>query len=76
MSPSNQKREKKNPTTKSRDYDRIVLEAVEAGIESGRSMGIIEAYNFLLLEGYTSAAETLMQLITEDETSRNNKANA
>ena len=48
-----------------KDVDRIMLEAVEAGVESGRSMGVIEAYNLLVVEGYTAAAEVLMQLIEE-----------
>ena len=60
----------------SNDFDRIMLEAVEAGIESGRSMGVIEAYNLLVNEGYLDAAETLMDLINEDTESRAMRADA
>lgn len=48
-----------------KDVDRIMLEAVEAGMESGRSVGVLEAYNLLILEGHSDAAEILMQLIEE-----------
>jgi hypothetical protein len=62
---TNRKTKKNDPEALERD--REILEAVEAGIESGISMGIIEAYNFLVVEGHAAAAESLMQLIAEDE---------
>ena len=52
------------------ELERIMLEAVEAGVESGRTAGIIQSYNFLLLEGHSTAAEALMKLIEEEEKSR------
>ena len=67
---------KSKKDTESIERDRVILEAVEAGMESGRSMGIIEAYNLLLMEGHGAAAEILMQLIAEDEEARKNKASA
>jgi hypothetical protein len=51
----------------SENFDRLILEAVDAGIESGRSIGVIESYNILVREGYGSAAELLMQLISEED---------
>ena len=51
----------------SEDFDRLILEAVDAGIESGRSIGVIECYNTLIREGYGSVAELLMQLISEED---------
>lgn len=71
MTPQNQKQKKKDV-----NFDRLLLEAVEAGIESGRSMGIIEAYNFLIMEGHTAAAESMMQLITEEEEVKTSKPSA
>lgn len=59
-------RVKKSASQSSKDFDRILLEAVEAGIETGRSVGVIEAYNFLIREGYGDAAEILMQLVDEE----------
>jgi hypothetical protein len=52
------------------DLDRIMLEAVEAGMETGRSIGVIEAYNVLVNEGYVDAAEALMDLINEEAETR------
>ena len=43
-----------------KDFDRLILEAVDAGIESGRSIGVIEAYNILIREGYGDVAELLV----------------
>ena len=59
-----------------REFDRIMLEAVEAGIETGRSMGVIEAYNLLVNEGHAGVAEILMELINEDAEARMAKADA
>jgi len=59
-----------------KDFDRIMLEAVEAGMESGRSIGVIESYNFLVREGYTNAAEALMELVKEEEEVRLKQAHA
>jgi len=56
--------------TASSDLDRIMLEAVEAGMETGRSIGVIEAYNVLVNEGYVDAAEALMDLINEEAETR------
>jgi hypothetical protein len=50
-----------------KDFDRLILEAVDAGIESGRSIGVIEAYNILIREGHGAAAELLMNIISEDD---------
>lgn len=58
------------------DLDRIMLEAVEAGMESGRSMGVIEAYNFLINEGHHDAAECLIELIEEETEIRKKTADA
>jgi hypothetical protein len=60
----------------SKDFDRILLEAVEAGIESGRSIGVLESYNFLIREGFDGAAEVLMELVHEEEQIRKNRADA
>lgn len=59
-----------------KELDRILLETVDAGIESGRSMGVIESYNFLVREGYTAAAEVLMQLVEEEAESRKLRGDA
>lgn len=58
------------------DLDRVMLEAVEAGMESGRSMGVIEAYNLLINEGHHGAAECLMSLIEEEAEIRKARADA
>jgi len=58
------------------DLDRVMLEAVEAGIETGRSMGVIEAYNVLINEGHLLAAECLIGLIEEEAEIRRAKADA
>lgn len=58
------------------DLDRIMLEAVEAGMESGRSIGVIEAYNFLINEGHHEAAECLIELIEEETENRRSIADA
>lgn len=58
------------------DLDRIMLEAVEAGMESGRSIGVIEAYNFLISEGHQEAAECLIGLIEEETEIRRSIADA
>jgi hypothetical protein len=58
------------------DLDRIMLEAVEAGMESGRSIGVIEAYNFLINEGHQAAAECLIELIEEEAEIRRSIADA
>jgi len=59
-----------------KDFDRILLETIDAGIESGRSMGVIESYNFLIREGHTAAAEVLMQLVEEEAESRKQMGDA
>ena len=58
------------------DIDRIMLEAVEAGMESGRSVGVIEAYNLLSFAGYHEAAECLIELIEEEDNIRKSIADA
>ena len=58
------------------DFDRVMLEAVEAGIESGISIGVLEAYNFLVREGHSAAAETLMYLVNEDTEARKIKGDS
>ena len=59
-----------------KDYDRLLIEAVEAGVESGRSIGVLESYNFLVREGFSAAAEVLMQLVEEEAESRKSKGDA
>jgi hypothetical protein len=59
-----------------KEFDRILLEAVEAGIESGRSIGVLEAYNFLIREGFDAAAEILMILVDEETETRKIKGDA
>jgi septum formation inhibitor-activating ATPase MinD len=56
-----------------KDFDRLILEAVDAGIESGRSIGVIEAYNILIREGYGDVAELLMNIISDDDPSAKTK---
>lgn len=46
--------------------DRLLAEAVESGIDTGRSLGAIEAYNLLMREGHTDAARVVLELV-EDE---------
>jgi len=58
------------------EFERIMLEAVEAGIESGISIGVLEAYNFLVREGHSAAAETLMDLVNEDTEARKIKGDS
>jgi len=58
------------------DFDKIILDSVEAGMESGISVGILESYNFLVREGFNEAAESLMALVCEDEHNRKNRADA
>jgi hypothetical protein len=58
------------------EVDRIMLEAVEAGMESGRSIGVIEAYNLLFSAGYYEAAECLIKLIEEEDNIRKSIADA
>lgn len=60
----------------SEQVDRIISEAVDAGIESGRSIGVIESYNFLLNAGHIDAAELLMDLITEENEIRKSIADS
>ena len=55
------------PTTQ-KDIDSVILQAVEAGIESGKSIGVLEAYNLLVREGYGVAAEVMLQLIEDNPT--------
>lgn len=59
-----------------KNFDKIILDSVEAGIESGRSIGVLESYNFLIREGFDDAAEALMELVYEDEDNRKLKADA
>lgn len=59
-----------------KNFDKIVLDSVEAGMESGRSIGVLESYNFLIREGFDEAAEALMELVYEDEENRKLRADA
>lgn len=59
-----------------KNFDKIILDSVEAGMESGRSIGVLESYNFLVREGFEAAAEALMELIYEDEKARKSKGDA
>lgn len=59
-----------------KNFDKIILDSVEAGLESGRSMGVLESYNFLIREGFGEAAEALMILVYEDEDSRKLRSDA
>ena len=59
-----------------KNFDKIVLDSVEAGMESGRSIGVLESYNFLIREGFDEAAEALMELVYEDEENRKTRADA
>jgi len=59
-----------------KNFDKIVLDSVEAGMESGRSIGVLESYNFLIREGFDEAAEALMILVYDDEDSRKRRADA
>lgn len=59
-----------------KSFDKVVLDSVEAGMESGRSIGVLESYNFLIREGFDEAAEALMELVYEDEQNRKNKGDA
>lgn len=58
------------------NLDKVMLEAVEAGIESGISIGVLEAYNYLVMQGYSAAAESLMHLVNEDTEARKIKGDA
>jgi len=58
------------------NFDKIILDSVDAGLESGRSIGVIESYNFLVKEGFEEAAEALMILVFEDEDNRKRRADA
>jgi hypothetical protein len=60
----------------SKNFDKIIFDSVEAGIESGRSIGVLESYNFLVREGYGEAAEALMELVYEDEQNRKIRGDA
>lgn len=60
----------------SEDFNKILLDAVEAGMESGRSVGVLESYNFLVREGFTEAADVLLELVQEDEKNRKLRADA
>lgn len=55
----------KEDSSTQRNIDSVILQAVEAGIESGKSIGILEAYNLLVREGHTAAAEVMLQLIDD-----------
>lgn len=59
-----------------KNFDKIILDSVEAGMESGRSIGVLESYNFLIREGFDAAAEALMELVYEDEQNRKIKGDA
>lgn len=59
-----------------KNFDKIILDSVEAGMESGRSIGVLESYNFLVREGFDAAAEALMELVYEDEQNRKIKGDA
>lgn len=59
-----------------KNFDKIIMDSVEAGMESGRSVGVLESYNFLVREGFDEAAEALMELVYEDEQNRKNKGDA
>jgi hypothetical protein len=59
-----------------KNFDKIILDSVESGIESGRSIGILESYNFLVKEGYPHAAEALLVLVNEDEKTRKERGDA
>jgi hypothetical protein len=48
------------------ELDRLLHEAVEAGVDSGRTMGVLEAYNVLVRAGHKEAATKVMELV-EDE---------
>lgn len=62
--------------TTAKNFDKIIIDSVEAGMESGRSVGVLESYNFLVREGFDEAAEALMELVYEDEQNRKNKGDA
>ena len=49
------------------DLDRLIKEAADAGFDSGRVYGIVEAYNFLISRGQKIPANMLRSLL-EDET--------
>lgn len=59
-----------------KNFDRIIVESVEAGVETGKSLGVLESYNFLLREGFKDAANALMVLVEEDEENRKKGHNA
>ena len=50
----------------SEELDRLLQEAVESGVETGRSIGVIEAYNILVLNGHKAAARLVMELVEEE----------
>lgn len=58
------------------DINRIMIEAVDAGIESGRSIGVLEAYNVLIAADQPLAAKLLLQLIDEEFETRKTIADA
>lgn len=58
------------------DLDRIMLETVEAGMESGRSIGVLQSYNILVEAGYHEAAECLIELIEEEDNIRKSISDA
>lgn len=50
--------------------DKVLNDALETGIELGRSYGLLEAHNFLIQNGFVEAAELLHESINNDEENR------
>ena len=40
-------------------FDILLANAVDSGVESGRMLGFLEAYNYLVRQGHTMAASSL-----------------
>ena len=56
----NESTERKRKYTKF-DIDRMLAEAVDSGVVSGRLLGLVEAYEFLVKSGFKQSAKMLKQ---------------
>jgi hypothetical protein len=46
-----------------KDIDRLLEEATESGMESGRILGLVEAHEFLTKNGHTKAANSFKKYL-------------
>jgi hypothetical protein len=47
------------------NLDRLIVEATDSGIESGRLLGLYEAYDHMIKLGYTRSAKEIRSYIDE-----------